>query len=47
MHTRRHKEYIEGQEEDDVVDVYQEQTEEHQNFTLSDEQEEVQQVTPE
>jgi hypothetical protein len=36
MHTRRFDEYMDGEEENDVVDVYQEQTEEHQNFTVSD-----------
>jgi hypothetical protein len=35
MHTHRYEEYVEVQEEEDVVDVYQEQLIEHQNFTVS------------
>jgi hypothetical protein len=36
MHTHRYEEYVEGQEEEDVVDVYEEQPVEHQNFRVSD-----------
>jgi hypothetical protein len=36
IQTRRYGEYVKGQEEEDVIDVYQEQPEEHQNFTVSD-----------
>jgi hypothetical protein len=35
MHTRRYEEYVGGQEEEDVIDVCQEQPEEHQKFTVS------------
>jgi hypothetical protein len=30
MHTHRYEEYVEGQEEEDVDDVYQEEPIEHQ-----------------
>jgi hypothetical protein len=35
MHTRRYEEYVGGQKEEDVIDVCQEQPEEHQKFTVS------------
>jgi hypothetical protein len=36
MHTHQYDEYMEGQKDDNVVHVYQEQIEEHQNFMVSD-----------
>jgi hypothetical protein len=36
MHTHRYEEYVEGQEEEDVIDVYQEEPAQHQNFIVSD-----------
>jgi hypothetical protein len=35
MHTHRYEEYVEGQEVEDVIDVYQEELIEHWNFTVS------------
>jgi hypothetical protein len=32
MHTRRYEEYMEGQEEEGGIDVYQEEPIEHKNF---------------
>jgi hypothetical protein len=36
MHTRRYEEYLEGQEEEDAINVYQEEPIKHQNFMVSD-----------
>jgi hypothetical protein len=36
MHTRQYDEYLEGNEDDDVVDVYQEEIKGHQSFTVFD-----------
>jgi hypothetical protein len=36
MYTSRYKKYVEGLEEKDVIDVYQEESIEHQNFMVSD-----------
>jgi hypothetical protein len=35
MYTCRYEEYAEGHEKEDVIDVYQEEPIEHQNFTVS------------
>jgi hypothetical protein len=37
MHPHRYEEYEEDQEEEHVVDVYQEEHVEHQNFMVSNE----------
>jgi hypothetical protein len=36
MHPARYDEYMERHEDDDVIDVYQEEIEGHQSFTVSD-----------
>jgi hypothetical protein len=36
IYTSRYKKYVEGLEEKDVIDVYQEESIEHQNFMVSD-----------
>jgi hypothetical protein len=36
MRSARYDEYVERHEDDDVVDVYQEEIEGHQSFTVSD-----------
>jgi hypothetical protein len=36
MHTAQYDEYMEGLDDDDFIHVYQEQTIEHQNFTVFD-----------
>jgi hypothetical protein len=36
MHTCRYEEYVEGQEEENAIDAYQEEPVEQQNFTVSD-----------
>jgi hypothetical protein len=35
MDTRRYDEYVERHDDDDAVDVYQEEIEGHQSFTIS------------
>jgi hypothetical protein len=35
MDTRRYDEYVERHDDDDVIDVYQEEIEGHQSFTIS------------
>jgi hypothetical protein len=36
MHPARYDEYVERHEDDDAIDIYQEEIEGHQSFTVSD-----------